>query len=791
MSMDVSQAFYQESIAYLNQGKIAEAIASLKKSLQIDPNCAAAYQLSGDILQSQGMLSEAIAAFQQAIALLPEGSAETSNKLGLAFIMHGKLEEAIASFQTATDINPESADAHYNLGLALAEQERLEDAIISFRKVLDINPEHIDANLNLSTLLLKQKKLDEAIAYLQDLLAIQPDCADAYYNLGTAFYLQDELDEASLCLEAAIEIEPHHAEAYCLLGKILCGQEQLDEALNFLLRAIEVKPDFAEAHYHIADLLIRQGRIEEAIACCEKAIELRHDYAEAHYLHANALSSSGKTEDAIDSYQKVLDIDPNNAIAYRVQQLILPIIYRTEPEIAWWRQRFVQGMQNLIKRVSLDTKADREWALQAVGESNNFGLTYQAQNDVELQSQYGQLMCRVMSANYPQWAAENWKPQAKSLKLEGIQKIRIGYLSSHFNNHSVTRAIIGWFEHHDHDQFEIYCYHTGEKVDFFTEMLQARSTVFRHINGDLNTICTQLANDGLDILVIADIGMYPQTTQIAALRFAPVQCTCWGHPITSGLPTLDYYISGDLMEPENHQVAQSHYTEELVRLPKLGVSFPKPTLPDQGTRADFRLSEHSVLYLCCQSLIKYLPQHDYIFAAIAQQVPQAHFIFVARPLRGYVAKQFELRLKKAFDSFNLDYQRHCTIFPQMQMDDYLSLSLVSDIFLDTIGFSGGCTSFDAIACNLPIVTQPGEFMRGRHAYAILQATGVTDTIAISESQYIEIAVRLGLDREWRQQISDLIASRHDDVFNDKTCVVALEDFYRQSLRYAKPVLKKF
>jgi len=86
---------------------------------------------------------------------------------------------------------------------------------------------------------------------------------------------------------------------------------------------------------------------------------------------------------------------------------------------------------------------------------------------------------------------------------------------------------------------------------------------------------------------------------------------------------------------------------------------------------------------------------------------------------------------------------------------------------------------EAIACNLPIVTCPGEFMRGRHSYGILKMLGVTETIAQSEAEYIDIAVRLGLDATWRNSIVQRMIERHSYLYEDKICVAALEAFYRR------------
>jgi predicted O-linked N-acetylglucosamine transferase (SPINDLY family) len=250
----------------------------------------------------------------------------------------------------------------------------------------------------------------------------------------------------------------------------------------------------------------------------------------------------------------------------------------------------------------------------------------------------------------------------------------------------------------------------------------------------------------------------------------------WGHPITSGLPTIDYFLSSDLMEPET---ALFHYNETLVRLPNISVCYEQPLVSEPTiTRADLGLREESVIYLCCQSLFKYLPQFDYIFPQIALQIPQAQFAFISHSVTAITA-QYKTRLERAFASFRLNSEDYCVILPRLERVDYFNLNLVSDIFLDTLYWSGGNTTLEAIACGLPVVTCPGEFMRSRHAYGILKMMGVTQTIAKNEAEYIEIAVRLGLEPDWRQEIVQKIYERHSRLYNDRTCVTALESFYKK------------
>ncbi len=73
-------------------------------------------------------------------------------------------------------------------------------------------------------------------------------------------------------------------------------------------------------------------------------------------------------------------------------------------------------------------------------------------------------------------------------------------------------------------------------------------------------------------------------------------------------------------------------------------------------------------------------------------------------------------------------------------------------------------------------------MRGRHSYGILQMLDITETIAYTEADYIDIAVRLGLDPDWRAEIAQKMAANRYKLFDDLECVRGLEAFYRQVVR---------
>ncbi len=488
------------------------------------------------------------------------------------------------------------------------------------------------------------------------------------------------------------------------------------------------------------------------------------------------MQQNGYTKEAISSAETAAELVPNEYVFQLLKNLLLPIVYDTPEEIEYYRQRFIQKLDNLIQQTSLETPEDKINTLIGIGSFTNFYLAYQAHNIVESQSKYGNLLHQILAANYPQRVEPRSMPP-----LPENGKIRVGYISNYLHSYSGTLWLTGWLRYSDKSKFEIYSYYTGNDPDLITQQFRDSSDVFHHIPHNLEAVSQQIIADKLHILVFPEIGMDAPTIQIAALRLAPIQCSAWGHPVTSGLPTIDYYLSSELMEPEN---AQQHYSETLIRLPNIGVAYPKPIVGKlTNTRSDFNLREDAVIYLCCQAPFKYLPQYDYILAEIALRVPQAQFIFP----RGELLRK---RLNRAFAKVNLNYEDYCLFMPISTRQDYIAINFLSDVFLDTFTWSGGNTSLEAIACNLPIVTCPGEFMRGLHADSFLKMLGVTDTIAKNEVEYIDIAVKLGLELEWRREISERMSQRQDYLFDDRVCVAGLEDFYQEVTENGDQILKE-
>ena len=614
---------------------------------------------------------------------------------------------------------------------------------------------------------LKKGRIAEAGKYYVLICQQNPKDIESLYELGEIKIKQGLYSDAVKIFRNIIQINPQYDAAYGGLGEACFRLRSLDEGRRYCEQALKLNSGQTKAGFTLANIFREQNAFDAAEQYYSLVVRLDPTYAHAHYYLGNMHKTQGRVCDAINDYSNAIELDASLSEAIWNKNKLLPVIVTDPEQILESRERYEQGLEYLEDNLQLDTATGRRNALRGLLTSTNFYLQYQGCDDLKLQRKYAHLLSEVMTANYPKWS----KPIEKKPYNAG-EKIRIGYVSAFLRAHNGAVWLLGWLANRNHADFEIYCYHTGVQADEKTEEFERLSDSFHHIHGDIDKLCKTIVSDQLHILVYPELGMDPQSMATAGLKLAPVQCVGWGHPITSGLTTMDYWLSSDLMEPEN---GQQHYSEKLIRLPNLANCHSKAqhdrmqSAPLSKTRSDFGLPKDAILYFCSQSLFKYLPQYDYLWPEIAKQVPNAKFVFLAIS-SVHVLKKFMARIEIAFNRYDMKAQDYCIMLNRQPPEEYLILNKLVDVFLDNPPWSGNNTSMAAIDAHLPIVSYPTEFMRGRHSYAILSMLGLQETIAKNTEEYIEIAAKLGNDKVYRQKIVQKIADQHERIYDDKECV---------------------
>ncbi|MEN9216249.1 MAG: hypothetical protein Q6K90_02860 [Gloeomargarita sp. HHBFW_bins_162] len=569
----------------------------------------------------------------------------------------------------------------------------------------------------------------------------------------------DQIIQPTLYEEARRQSLPRWGD-YCATRHLVA------EANSYYTRYLSLDAN-PSAYLRVSNGWLKAGENQRAIDILQDGISRFTSAPELYFWLIVRLKQSQRYSEAQQIAQIATERFPHDYAFKFLYKLMLPEIYDSVAQIEQLRLKFQQGLREIIDGVDFRDSHQIEMAFRGICHHTNFFLAYQAKNDVLIQQQYGHFVHRIMTARYPQWSNPLTVPEANN-----SNRIKIGYLSYFLRGWSGTFLFLNWLKYANRNEFEIYAYHTGSTTDKFTDLFRSYSDHFYHIPESLEQVCQQVINDRLHVLIFPELGMDATSLCIAGLRLAPIQCMAWGHPVTSGIPTVDYFLSSELMEPAH---GQEHYTEQLVRLPGVGISYPTIHVPPVSrNRSFFGLRDDAVVYLSSQAPYKYLPQHDYIYAAIALEVPNAQFMF----LRSGIPAE---RLERAFAMVGLNSQDYCVFSPVLPRHDYFNLLSLVDVYLDTLDWSGGNTTLDAIACHLPVVTCPGEFMRGRHSYGFLQAMGVTETIATDAAQYIEIAVKLGLTPNWRAVIRDMMKQTSSVLFENPTATRNLERFIKKAL----------
>ena len=723
-------------------------------------------------LQS-GRLADAERLYEDLLSVEPK-SFDVMHSLALVAFQTGRIERGVALTKKAIELNPFSADAYLNLGRGLKELGRFEEALASYSKAIAIKPDHAEAYSNRGSALFSLQRIDDALADYDKAIALKPTFALAHNNRAIALSTKKAFGDALAGWDRAIALRPNFADAYANKGAALVEIGRFDEALAVLDKAITLNPRHAYAHNSRGVTLKELSRLKEAIADYDKAISLDAGHRWAWYNKGNALRELGEASEATRCYERALALQADFAeakIALCIAQL--PIIYWNEAEIEERRSAYRKHLCTLCE----ESQAGPSPKLaSAVASAQPFFLAYQGRNDRNLQEMYGAFACRAAASKYP---AANPSGAART-----EAPLRVGFVSGFFRQHSNWKVPIkGWLRQIDRRRFEVIGYHTCARRDEATK--EATALCDRFVQGPLSIDQWRqtILNDAPHVLIYPEVGMDPVCGQLAALRLAPVQCSSWGHPQTSGMPTLDYYLSSDLMEPPE---AQSHYSERLVRLPNLSIYYePIAVQPAPMTRAAIGLRSGACVFFCGQSLYKYLPQFDAVFASIADVTRDGQFVFLRHPASPKVTEIFRSRLQNAFAAIGRQVDDHCVFLDRLSARDFPAVMGLCDVFLDSIGWSGCNSTLESLTCDLPIVTMPGSLMRSRHSAAILRMIGVAETIAASIEDYVRIAAKLADDHEWRMTLSHAIAVGKHKVCKDMAPILALEDFLEDAVRRAQ------
>jgi CRISPR-associated protein Csy1 len=530
-------------------------------------------------------------------------------------------------------------------------------------------------------------------------------------------------------------------------------------SLACLGKAVQAIPSTSGPWREIGYAYAEQWQYDEADRALALASALDPGEPEIEAHRAFVKQELGDTAGALQALKAAAAREPANLRVAASERLMLPQVYEDLPDVARWRERYVRGMDELERNVDLWLKRPEDiFQLNR----NNFLLAYQGEDDTRLQRRYSAFLAQFLGKARPEWRA------GRPVRYDGSRRLKVGFVGSLFRDCTAGRYFERWITGLDPERFERHVYHSAPIADDFTERIAHAAEHFSTLRAGPKETATQLFADDLDVIVYPEVGMNSITYELAALRLAPVQFAGWGHPVTTGSDAIDYYFTCAPMEPPD---AQSHYVEELVALPGLGVDYSMPAPQAPATRAQVGLPEGRRLYLCAQSLFKVHPEMDGLLADILVADPEGVLVFFQASSRR-VTDTLAGRLQRAFAQRAIFPRGQLKFLPRMESGAFRRVLALADVVVDTVRWSGGNTSIDAFAAGTPVVTLPGRFMRGRQTAGMLAMMGLEELIAATPADYVRIAVDVASDRDRNAALRKAIAERRAVLFDQHAPVDA-------------------
>ncbi len=662
---------------------------------------------------------EKAAAYLTDIAATGGSTPAVQNALGICHGRQGHHAAAVRCFAVAHRLEPGNAEFLFNLATAQKGAGEITGAIAAYRRLLDTSPGHAQGWFNLGNALMQAGESAAAIAAYDEALAIRADWPDALRNRAVALVETGRHADALPALDAALAASPGDARLTRMKARTLARTGEGGAAL-MLVRGSSDPADLEIA----AEIALADG-----------------DLALAHDAYDRAFRATG---------------DPS----WRVRRLLAhPPVVASREQVDDLRGEFEAGLRDLAGAgPCIDDPI-------AAGIAPAFYHGYHGEDERARQQAWSAL-CRELAPSLNATAAH-----AGRRKRPG-EKLRIAFVSRHLVSHTIGQLMRGFIAGMDRNRFEVHVVGFAPPQDALAREIVASADDFHVAPQDLAGAQRLVGGIEADILFYPDIGMEPLTWMLAHARLARLQCAAWGHPITTGISTIDCFVSCDRFEPVS---PESHYSERLMTMPGPGTFYRRPEILRPVEGAELGLTPGRNSYFCGQSLFKMQPDFDDLLAGILRGDPAGEVLLVEGGHPGW-SRLFRRR----FDGAYPDVADRLRFLPRLGYDAFLTLTRDADVLLDTTQWSGGNTALEAIAFDRPMAMLPGRFMRGRISAGMYGVCGATATICDDADEYIRTALTLGCDREARKSARQAVAEGAHRLFDAPECLRELERFLAEA-----------
>ena len=552
----------------------------------------------------------------------------------------------------------------------------------------------------------------------------------AWKALGMALECQKK--DSLPTMKQAIKLLPSDPQAYFNMGNALKWHNQKEQAVVYYKRALQLKPDYAEAWCNLGNSLQQTGEPYEALKAYWQGIKLAPQLVNIQLNMGNCYLAIGQHARAIRMYTMSLEIEPTFIEA----------------------QNAIIFARDLLDGQTLATalKDRTDWAVKFADP----------------------LLDKTPHLNDP----------------DPERRIRVGYVSADFREHSAARSCGALFKYRDRERFELFAYTTTWRdPDHYTEMFRNAVDHWTRVTElTEDEFAEVVRRDQIDILV--DLSGHSGGNRLLtfARKPAPIQCTGWGYATGTGMQAMDVLFADEICLPKHEQ---KFYVEKIAYLPCIDVPYWVETWPEVGPLPAAK--DGILTFGSLNRMAKVTTATLDLWAKVLLAVPKSGFLMKAGEFGEESARE---RMKKEFVSRGVDADRLMLVGPSSWLD-HMSAYQQIDICLDTLPQGGGVTTLEGVMMGVPVVTLRWPTLSGRVSASILTNLGMAGWIADTPEQYVEIAVREASDFERLAELRAVMRQEFQRTIGDGPAAArGVEAHYRRLWREwcekqaAEPVFDK-
>jgi predicted O-linked N-acetylglucosamine transferase (SPINDLY family) len=666
----------------------------------------------GNWLERNGMAMQAEACYRNCAAGAGKAAAEAGFRLSQQLLGRGLNREAVIACVRVLRHDRGHAKAWCAFGAARRRMAKMSTARKAYEMALALDPGYAQAWCNLGEWQLAKGDNATALGNFEQALKLESGLVEALNNRVAALYELGRFKDAETAAKAAIEVHPNAAALHVNMGNVLLHSGKARPAVKSYRKALECDPSCAEAHLSLATLFGETNHLGEALAYIEHDIAVKGKSAQRLASLALAQKIKGDLAAAETTCQQVLEMQPDNISALITLAGCLSARGDHRGAIRLHQQAIASQPQ-----------------MPAVFSNIAFDSTYLPEISAQEVFDYH----REWARRFEEPAADSAFSHERPAPID--RPLRIGYVSGDFGRHPVGFLLRDVIRHHGREHFYVHCYSMMRRSDEITAAIResAASWVDALMLSD-DELAEQIKRDRIDILV--DLSGHTAYNRMPsfARKPAPVQATWIGYFHSTGLTSVDYFITDPYTSPQG---CRQLFSETPVWLPHTRFCYSPPDYvpevapPPVLTQGRITFGSFNRIEKLAEPVIK-------AWAAILMAVPDSRLLLKAGTLENEGVRD---ELRHRFTTCGVDGERLQLQGPSSHPEMLAQYGEI-DIALDPFPFNGGMTTLEALWMGVPVVTVAGQGVVSRQTVSALANLQLTELAFPDIESYIQGAIAL-------------------------------------------------